>query len=107
MKSDENKAGSIREAIKSINEAADEFLGECVKMGLMKEKPKITGPVNYDGLEVAAVRHPDLGEFYYDRKYGSIDWRTPEGDEVSLGQAWWKQMAEDLPKILRVLGVDA
>lgn len=67
---------------------------------------KITKPLNYEGLEVSAVRHPDLGEFYFDKKYNSIDWRTPEGDEVSLGPFWWKKMLADLPTILKVLGVD-
>ena len=71
------------------------------------EKPKITEPMRYDGLTVTAVTHPDLGEFYYDKKFASIDWRTPEGDEVSLTPAWWIAMAHELKKILNVLGVDA
>lgn len=96
---------SAGDAMKSMEEAAGEFFWKCEEMGLMKNIPKITEPVSYDGLEVSAVRHPDLGEFHYDRKYKTIDWRTPEGDEVSLGPVWWQQMAEDLPKILRVLGV--
>lgn len=71
------------------------------------EKPKITKPVMYDGLEVSAVRDHDLGEFYYDHDHNCIDWRNPFGDEVSLGVAGWKTMAQRLVKILNVLGVDA
>ena len=36
-----------------------------------------------------------------------IDWRNPFGDEVSLGVAGWKTMADRLPEILKVLGVSA
>lgn len=71
------------------------------------EKPKITKPVSYDGLEVSAIRDHDLGEFYYDHDHNCIDWRNPFGDEVSLGVAGWKTMAQRLTKILNVLGVDA
>lgn len=71
------------------------------------EKPKITKPVTYDGLEVSAVRDHDLGEFYYDHDHNCIDWRNPFGDEVSLGVAGWKTMAQRITKILNVLGVDA
>lgn len=55
---------------------------------------------------VTAIRVDGLGEFYYDQKYKSIDWRTEGGDEVSMGPAWWMQLVEDLPKILEKLGVD-
>ena len=68
------------------------------------EAPEVQ-PMTYDGMEVSALRHPDLGEFYFDKKYNSIDWRTPEGDEISLGPAWWKQLISDLPKIMKLLGV--
>ena len=56
---------------------------------------------------VTAIRVDGLGEFYYDQKHKSIDWRTEGGDEVSLGPAWWMQLVEDLPKILKKLGVEA
>ena len=66
---------------------------------------KIYQPLSYDGLEVSAVRHPELGEFYHDQKYKCIDWRTPEGDEVSMSLQAWKNLYYDLPNILGVLGV--
>ena len=56
-------------------------------------------------LVTTAVSHPTLGEFYYDRKYKSIDWRAPDGTEVSLGPVWWKDLIEDMPGIMKVLGV--
>lgn len=82
--------------------SVDEGLAAEVKC--VNEKNR---PLTFDGIEIAALRHQDLGEFYYDTKFNSVDWRTPEGDEVSMGPAWWKQMITELPKILKLLGVDA
>ena len=54
--------------------------------------------------EVSAIRVPNMGEFYYDIKYNSIDWRSEAGDEVSLSPTGWKNLAEELPDILAALG---
>ena len=54
--------------------------------------------------EVSAIRVENMGEFYYDIKYNSIDWRTEAGDEVSLSPTGWKNLAEELPDILAALG---
>ena len=78
---------------------------EIVETPEKPNKPEVK-PLTYDGLEISALRHQDLGEFYFDKKYNSIDWRTPEGDEISLGPAWWKQLITDLPKIMKLLGVE-
>ena len=66
------------------------------------EKPK--SPIKT--YKVTGIRVENFGEFYYDQKFNSIDWRTIEGDEVSMGPAWWKQLISDLPKIMKLLGVD-
>lgn len=108
-----SKKPTAGDAIAAAQEAADTFFGQCGDMGLKvetpetPEKPKITKPVNYDGLEVSAVRDPNLGEFYYDHDHNCIDWRNGLGDEVSLPISGWKIMVERLAKILQVLGVDA
>jgi hypothetical protein len=73
----------------------------------VSSKPKITKPLTYSGLEVSAVRDPNLGEFYRDIDHNCIDWRNGVGDEVSLSISGWKIMVERLAKILQVLGVDA
>lgn len=69
-------------------------------------KPAITRPVNYMGYDVTAIRSQEFGEFYYDHKFHCIDWRTEGGDEISLSPQGWKNLIEELPHILRVLGVD-
>ena len=79
---------------------------EVVETPEKTKKPKITAPVSYDGFEVTAIRDGSLGEFYYDRKYESIDWRTVGGDEVSMGPVFWRELYEKLPRIMGVLVVD-
>lgn len=55
-----------------------------------------------------AIRHEVFGEWYFDRDHNRIDWRTPEGDEVSFTPDGWKRlMAEILPKVMKELGVNA
>ena len=100
--------GTLADAVQGMTEAANQFFGACEEMGLNMEppeKPKITRPVNYMGLEITAVKPPDLGEFYYDHKFNSIDWRF-EGEEISIAPNDWKRLLELLPTILKVLGVD-
>lgn len=80
--------------------------GNRVEVAEVPEKHRIKKPVSYDGFEVTAIRDGSLGEFYYDRKYESIDWRTVGGDEVSMGPVFWRELYEKLPRILGVLGVD-
>lgn len=48
----------------------------------------------------------EYGEFYHDKKFGCIDWRNLEGDEVSLKIDEWKKLAKELPTILDALGVE-
>ena len=55
---------------------------------------------------VTGIRTEDFGEFYFDQKFNSIDWRTIEGDEVSLSPIGWKNLMEEMPDILRALGVE-
>jgi len=98
---------SAADAMEGMQDAADEFFGKCEDMCIRTEgRPKITKPVNYDGYDVTAIRHPALGEFYYDRKFNSIDWRTEEGDEVSMAPAMWRELTEQLSKIMEILGVE-
>jgi len=63
-------------------------------------------PEEPDDWAVTAIRHPDLGEFYHDVKRKSIDWRTITGDEVDMDLPGWTNLSEELPRILKKLGVD-
>ena len=71
---------------------------------LKKPIERIVGPCHIDKYLITALRHPELGEFYYDKKYDSLDWRTVEGDEISMSPSGWNSLLKDLPHILRILG---
>ena len=71
-----------------------------------KERNVING-VEMDDAQVAAIRVKDLGVFFYDMKYGTIDWRNSiTGEEISLTPADWEMLAVWIPKMLKVLGAD-
>ena len=67
-------------------------------------KPGLRGLNNSD-FTVSAIKHPQLGEFYYDQKFNSIDWRSPEGEEISLHPAMWKELYMIIPDVMGILGV--
>lgn len=62
-------------------------------------------PMSFGGYDVTAIRHPVFGEFYYDRKYEHIDWRTPEGEEVSMKPEDWVRFGLCIPDMMGILGV--
>ena len=72
--------------------------GEAVKMNI-PETPE-------EEYEVTAVRKKGLGEFYYDHKFRTIDWRSEIGEEVSMPPADWARLAEEIPKMLKILKAD-
>ena len=70
----------------------------------LKLKPGLRGLNNSD-FTVSAIKHPQLGEFYYDQKFNSVDWRSPEGEEISLHPAMWKELYMIIPDVMGILGV--
>ena len=122
------------DAMIAMKEAADNFFSQCEDMGLKLDTPKPIDGGEWEKMEtpesnklnvavigkpetagelkremrytVTAIKYPEIGEFYYDRKYNSIDWRTPEGDEVSMSPTGWKLLLQDLPEIFQALGVN-
>ena len=71
----------------------------------MAEKPvNEVKPINLKAFSISAIR-TGLGEFYFDKKFNTIDWRTIVGDEVSLTPAGWRELINTMPDVLTVLGV--
>jgi hypothetical protein len=66
---------------------------------------KVTGKAEREGFKVSAIRN-ELGEFYFDVKYNTIDWRSPEGEEVSMSPKAWFNLYMKIPDILGILGVE-
>ena len=104
-------AAEIEEAINRDLEGTQKRLEQYAD-----EQLKLQGGVNYQ-LKVEedrkdsewsypAIRHKAFGEWYFDRDHNRIDWRTPEGDEVSFTPDGWKRlMAEIMPRVMKDLGV--
>ena len=65
---------------------------------------KASTPIKHTDFEVSAIRN-SLGEFYFDKKYDRIDWRTIGGEEVSLSPDGWRELVDVLPDVMTVLGV--
>ena len=61
------------------------------------------GPVIW---RTTAISNDQRGEFYDDRKYRTIDWRNPYGDEVSMPPEDWARLSDMIPQILHVLGAE-
>ena len=66
---------------------------------------KAPTPIKHTDFEVSAIRN-SMGEFYFDKKYDRIDWRTIGGEEVSLSPAGWREMIETMPDVMTILGVE-
>ena len=57
-------------------------------------------------FQTVAVRNKKLGTFYYDEKHGTIDWRHPYGEEISLYPEDYRLLRDSIDMILHTLGVE-
>ena len=97
----EEKPATAADAMAACQDTADEFFGKCQEMGLLKDQPKAP-EMEYN---ITGIR-TEMGDFQYYRKSGFLDWTPNEAtDTVSMNTDEWRQLMEDLPKIMDVLGV--
>ena len=76
---------------------------EPEKLGPEPPKPG-TVPLQYNGYDVCCIRGK-YGEFYWDKTHGYMDWRTNDGDEVSMKpEAWMEFATEEVQKVMAILG---
>ena len=105
------EAPTLADAMTGMKEATDDFFGKCEEMGLKMDKPKqpkITQPVNYDGMTVREVeglfgryRRTDIGSATY------IDYESKDGaDELSMTVEHWKAFIVEIQSAGRILGVE-
>ena len=99
---------TLADAIDGMTDAANEFFDKCEEMGLKVNGEQVKKPnlIVSGPIMVSAIRHKNFGEFYRDFDHNCIDWRTREGDEVSLSTQGWKSLVEELPELLKLLGVE-
>ena len=83
---------------KKANEKAER--DEILRVAEEDEKKR------WDLWHTSAVWNEELGEFYYDRKYRTIDWRHPAGEEISIPVGDWRKLFNVIPQIIHVLGAD-
>lgn len=56
-----------------------------------------------EGYKTTAIRKEGIGEFYFEKAHGRIEWRNEFGDEIFMKPEAWRQLAEEIPKMLRIL----
>lgn len=109
-----NAAGrreTAADAVQGMQDAADEFFGECEKMGLKTEapeEPKICQPVVYEGMVVREIeglfgryRRSDIGGKVY------IDFEPFDTmDVMSFTVEQWRSFREEQVKAAAILGVE-
>ena len=88
-------------------EDRERFNEQQLTAQLINQLPKnIINGMDADDVQVTGIRTA-LGEFRYDRPYRTIDWRHEElGEEISLPPEDWMKLAEEIPRVLRLLGAD-
>ena len=86
---------------------AEDFLAKYLKQKeAAEQEQREKGTDNKLLWKTTAIWNEQLGEFYYDRKFRTIDWRNPEGEEVSIPPEDWKKLGEAIPMILHVLDAE-
>ena len=75
------------------------------------EKPIVPAKNVINGMEaedvqVTAIRVKGLGEFYFDKKFGTVDWRSDVGEEISLTPADWEKLRNEIQRMLKILGAE-
>ena len=83
--------------------AFEQIREEILKAPAVKVPQEEVKPT--DMWTTTAIRNEELGEFYHDTVHRSVDWRHPYGEEISLPPDVWQRLWEELPGILRAIGV--
>ena len=107
----ETPEGTLADAMTGMKDATDEFFGKCKDMGLKietPEAPKITKPVNYDGMMVREVeglfgryRRSDVNGATY------IDVEIHDGcDTLSYTVEQWRNFRKEHDRAAMILGVE-
>ena len=98
---------SAGDAMKSMEAAVDEFFGKCEEMGLMKEEPKITKPLSYDGFHVRGIEG-EFGTYIYSETNSAkyIDYDSKDDEQLSMTIEQWREFVRELKRAFAVLGVE-
>ena len=95
---------SAAEAIQNMQDAADKFFRQCGEMGL-----KMDGPAKKeedDDLQIT-IRSVEtkLGTFHYDDEYFEFRSKINKSDNLEMPVEDCVELMNELPKVMRMLGV--
>ena len=63
-------------------------------------------PANYAGFDIMKIRNPKTGNtFSFEPKYGMLEWSSEDGDEVCMTVLEWRELMEELPEVMKILGI--
>ena len=98
---------SVADAVKGMQDAADEFFGQCEEAGLKLTDPvpEITKPLMHSGKK-AIGWSGDFGEYIYDEKHGYIYYESNDGEEISMPVASWREWLKEIREVAQLLGVE-
>ena len=80
---------------------AEEYRRE--QAGKMMAQDEASMSALSDEYRTTAIRKDGVGEFYYDQKRGTIDWRNEYSEEVSMKPEYWEKLADEIPKMIGIL----
>lgn len=63
-------------------------------------------PTTPSDITISAIRHKKFGEFYHDFDHNCVDWRTPEGEEVSMSIPGIVELYKIFPALMKQLEVE-
>ena len=100
---DESIAEEYRREQEAKKAAEEAKTAEMIR----EEKPLniINGHQADENTSVTAIR-TEVGEFYFDRRYRTIDWRSESGDEISMAPEDWKKLAVKIPEMMQFLDAE-
>lgn len=102
---EEYRAEQARKAEEEARKEQEEAAERIMKMAKERKPLNIINGYKLQDVTVTAIR-TELGEYYFDRKYRTIDWRNEEGDEVSMDPSDWRKLADEIPMMMQALGAE-
>lgn len=99
------KIGRAPETVRSAVETVEKIRANMYSVA---PPPKPVTEVSFEdlayGYKATAIKKDGIGEFYFDRQHGTVDWRNDYGEEISLTPVDWAVLANEIPNMLKVLG---
>lgn len=97
---------SIKGAKKEAPETHKEEEAEEMDEDFFSAGEDVKEPTPPSDITISAIRHKKFGEFYHDFDHNCVDWRTPEGEEVSMSIPGIVELYKIFPALMKQLEVE-